>query len=352
MLKNTLRAFTLVELIVVITIIGILSTVGFVSYSWYLAGARDSNRVSQLTKLSDSLQVYSASRTLPLPDNNVEITASGTTVAYQWFVWVDVLETIDYTNGWVDPKDESFYTYYLTRDRNSLQLMALMEEEQSVTWLPTLQTWNKAYGQFEDRFPKVYGRKLWVLTELWTNTPVQLLTEFDESTPFNILGQTQTFVAHISDDEKIEATGAALWAAIPNAICSRIKQTWAGQGNGLYTINPNGTEYKVYCDMETAGGWWTLLARSVEGGTWGFTINTPTWSITDLNSPYVFWNPGGLEYTELLLGAYTLARSITNSDIQATTTIALDVNGATLGASGITWAGPGFQWEQGMIFAR
>ncbi|NDK10016.1 prepilin-type N-terminal cleavage/methylation domain-containing protein [Candidatus Gracilibacteria bacterium] len=46
--RFSLRAFTLVELIVVITIIGILSTIGFVSYSNYLKGAQDSNRFSQL----------------------------------------------------------------------------------------------------------------------------------------------------------------------------------------------------------------------------------------------------------------------------------------------------------------
>ena len=78
-------AFTLVELIVVITIVGILSTVGFVSYSGYLTGARDSNRISQLTKLSDSLQVYAATRSLPLPDDAINITASGSSnvIAYQ-----------------------------------------------------------------------------------------------------------------------------------------------------------------------------------------------------------------------------------------------------------------------------
>jgi len=56
-----------------------------VSYSGYLTGARDSNRFSQLTKLSDSLQTYAASKSLPLPDDYIEITASGASnvFAYQ-----------------------------------------------------------------------------------------------------------------------------------------------------------------------------------------------------------------------------------------------------------------------------
>jgi len=115
---------------VVITIVGILSTVGFVSFSGYLASARDSNRYSQLTKLSDSLQTYATTKSLPLPDDYIEITASGanTVLAYQGYIGTDVLETIDYTNGGKDPKDDSFFTYYLTKDRKSLQLLALMEE--------------------------------------------------------------------------------------------------------------------------------------------------------------------------------------------------------------------------------
>jgi prepilin-type N-terminal cleavage/methylation domain-containing protein len=84
MQKFNFKAFTLVELIVVITIVWILSTIGFVSYSGYLTWARDSNRISQMVKLSDSLQVYSATKSLPLPDNYVEIHASWSVIAYQW----------------------------------------------------------------------------------------------------------------------------------------------------------------------------------------------------------------------------------------------------------------------------
>jgi len=76
MLNSRIRAFTLVELIVVITIVWILSTVGFVSYSWYLTWARDSNRISQLVKIGDSLQVYAANKSLPLPDDYVEVHSS------------------------------------------------------------------------------------------------------------------------------------------------------------------------------------------------------------------------------------------------------------------------------------
>lgn len=180
------KGFTLVELIVVITIVWILSTVGFVSYSGYLAWARDSNRFSQLTKLSDSLQVYAATKSLPLPDDYIEISASGTVIAYQGYAGVDVLETIDYTNGGKDPKDDSYYTYYLTKNRKSMQLLAFMEEQGSVAQNASLNSLltgemrPQAYGaNYENRFPKAYGSKLWVLTsadEDTLHTPVQELS--------------------------------------------------------------------------------------------------------------------------------------------------------------------------------
>jgi len=223
MKKNNILAFTLVELIVVITIVWILSTVGFVSYSWYLTGARDSNRFSQLTKLSDSLQIYAASKSLPLPDDYIEITASGASnvIAYQWYVWVDVLETIDYTNWGKDPKDDSYFTYYLTKDRQSLQLMTLMEESGSVA----LQNNTTYAADYSERFPKVYGKKMWVLTEIDTNTPIQEVSAVNTAWFLDIVNTVTEFTAHISDDETIQGTGSLLLASNPNANCDRIKQT-------------------------------------------------------------------------------------------------------------------------------
>lgn len=54
-----IRGFTLVELIVVITILAILSTVAFLSFKGYSASARDSVRLSDLGNISKGLTVYS-----------------------------------------------------------------------------------------------------------------------------------------------------------------------------------------------------------------------------------------------------------------------------------------------------
>ena len=295
--------FTLVELIVVITIVGILSTVWFVSYSGYLTWARDSNRVSQLTKLSDSLQVYSASKSLPIPDNYVEITASGTTIAYQWEVWVDVLETIDYTNGWKDPKDGSYYTYYLTKDRKSIQLMAMMEEERS-KWFSFLYPQKVQAIDYEERHPVVYGRKLWILTQDVTNTPIQMLTQY-KNQDFDVVNETAIFTAHLSNDEKLIWASEVLQASIHNSNCNRIKQVWAARGNWIYTLNLRWDwEIEAYCEMETAWWGWTLVSRPhVDSTESQFTKH---WSVRDDDYSYSIWivanwaviSSGELSFTE------------------------------------------------------
>lgn len=348
---SNLRGFTLVELIVVITIIWILATVWFVSYSNYLTGARDSNRISQMVKISDSLQVYSTTKNLPLPDDYINITASGAVnvIGYQGYLWVDVLETIDYTNGGIDPKDKWYFTYYVSQDRQSMQLLALMEEDGGIAYTPKY--WQVHAEVYPNRFPKVYGRKLWILTQIDTNTPAQEITGI---TTVDIVTTTNQYVAHISDDVKLEWAGTVLRASIPNANCNRLKQTSGVNTDGLYTINPRGSwEVQVYCNMETAWGGWTLVARWVIGGNWVLNLANNVGTVTNLNAPYTL-SITNLSYTESMLASYLSSRTISTSKQIATTSATLVVSWSTLTSTLITgWTpGDGYNGKPGMLFVK
>jgi hypothetical protein len=79
-------------------------------------------------------------------------------------------------------------------------------------------------------------------------------------------------------------------------------------GNGLYTLSPfggNGETVEAYCDMETQGGGWTLVGRSVEGAAFGaeFGWSAATGDVQDLSQPYSFNATGHrLEFANILVG--------------------------------------------------
>jgi prepilin-type N-terminal cleavage/methylation domain-containing protein len=56
-MRNTKSAFTLVELIVVITILAILGTIAFISLQGYSADARNSKRTSDIGNIQSAMSL-------------------------------------------------------------------------------------------------------------------------------------------------------------------------------------------------------------------------------------------------------------------------------------------------------
>jgi len=209
---ETAKWFTLVELIVVVTILAILATIGFVSYSSYLTGVRDTNRLAQLVSIHDWLALYSTRKELPLPDENIEIKIGTSEVIwYQWYAWSNTLETIDFTKGWVDPKDKSYFTYYLTKDRKFFQLLAHLEEEIDNVSNNTLIADTLAVN-YDSRIVTTYGKELWVLTDV-SNTPAQELPLLSSAWEVDI-SSTTDYRAYFDDVTMFEWNGAELAAKV------------------------------------------------------------------------------------------------------------------------------------------
>ena len=259
MLKNK-HAFTLVELIVVVTIIAILWTVWFISYSNYLLWARDSSRISQVTRISDALQVHITSSRLPLPTDFVRLENNWVLFAYQGTLWEDVLQTIDYSSTAKDPRDDTEYTYLVTGSRNNFQILMHLEDPSNLQ-----SSLSQSYANLSNRYVKVIWSRLWALVEADSLTPLERLwiSVFDITDP-----TTERFRAYIWDDEYVEWTPQELQEL--NQVIRDRGRGWRVENNSFTCFDP---EWVFPCSL-LAG--WSWGGWSGGWGGWGPTP-WPAW---------------------------------------------------------------------------
>ena len=301
-------AFTLVELIVVITILAILSTIWFVSYSSYLAWARDWNRIAQLKAISEWLHLYWTDHSLPSPDEtSVDIMNWWTKIATQWYVWKNVLETITYSTEWIDPKDKIYFSYYLTKNKKYFQLMWWLEEDNQYLNSST-------FGiDYANRFPTVFWDKLWILTTT-DNIPLQESTwSIDISNVW-----TLEYIAHLKDWDSFSWTWTTF--QVLEYLSEEWWRGWSVDDNSLTYVDLDAQipENYPWCDTADITVWtvtiaacnvWTNIAATSSGDTiwywdyiqfgksdnswvnWteldNYDWNAPGW--TDLGSANYWW---------------------------------------------------------------
>jgi len=131
------RAFTLVELIIVITILAILATIAFMSFQGYMKDSRDAVRVSDLTSASKGLSIFfTKAGVYPETESGITLTASGTPIGYQWYLWASVVRAINMNQVPLDPVDQTRYIYSTSAWKTKFQLMAYTENSNLVSVLP------------------------------------------------------------------------------------------------------------------------------------------------------------------------------------------------------------------------
>ncbi len=172
MINTNKKAFTLVELIVVITILAILWTIWFISLQWYSSEARDSKRVTDLWQIRTGIQVYQAKEwVVPEPNDSITVWSGSTIYTIQWYAWTWTLRNIKVNDDAKDPLEENYYTYTTNWSKTKFQLLTLLENNNTAynNVIP------KTYANYETRKPYVIWDKLWTLLEPTTNTPIQEL---------------------------------------------------------------------------------------------------------------------------------------------------------------------------------
>lgn len=126
------KAFTLVELIVVITILAILWTIAFISFQWYSKTSRDSVRISDMNNIEKAMELfYLDVNKYPEPSHFNGITYSWSIVLwYQWLFWDQTKNNLRYLDKLpVDPLSQKEYTYSVTNNKQEYELAWIRESE-------------------------------------------------------------------------------------------------------------------------------------------------------------------------------------------------------------------------------
>ncbi len=109
------RGFTMIEILVVVTIIGLLAGVGAVSYSQFVKKARDARRQADLENVRSALEQYRSDvETYPITDYDGLSTELTSPIKY--------IETIP-----LDPKPTTQVYYYTSSSGDDYKLGAFLE---------------------------------------------------------------------------------------------------------------------------------------------------------------------------------------------------------------------------------
>lgn len=123
------KAFTIVELVVVITVIAILSTIWFISYTSTLSDARNSTRISDMWNLKMWLKNHKFQNwSYPIPGSPFDITNSWTIIK-QWLLNNQVY-TQEIVKKPTDPLVKwQYYLYSTTSNKLFFQIAMSLEED-------------------------------------------------------------------------------------------------------------------------------------------------------------------------------------------------------------------------------
>ena len=198
------KAFTLVELIVVITILAILWTIAFVSLQWYSAISRDSVRISDVSKMKKSLELFHLDAgKYPLPDNYEEVTYSWDILRYQWILWKNVVTNLsrNLTEIPKDPLSNLEYVFSTSWTKNEFELLSLLE------WDLAINTISQTNAATVEVTPKID----WQYNGLFVKTPNYIVP-----VPSIISSEIIPTWWMVLDDTNIKSQIVDGWSNIPS----------------------------------------------------------------------------------------------------------------------------------------
>ena len=190
-----------------------------------VAESNDDIRIRHLELIKKSIQTTLARGVaLPLPEDAVTITFGEDTLLHQGKAGLAFFNTL-WLNVLLDPKTGAQYEYALSADGTKYQVIATLDKNN---------TGSMIYSVGEEAF-MMRNKAGEIITRTWVGVST----------------------LDISDSEARKK----LWLS-PLKSCQEIftfKNTFSLPKSGVYSIDIDGRETKVFCDMQTDGGGWTLF---------------------------------------------------------------------------------------------
>lgn len=130
-LKFNRKGFTLVELIVVITILAILWSIAFIVFSEYTATARNTTRTADMANIQKVIELYATQTwNLPKTTNGASITLNWNEVWSQWtFGDTSITEVWTISRPILDPLWGNEYVYSVSESMNQYQVAWVLEAD-------------------------------------------------------------------------------------------------------------------------------------------------------------------------------------------------------------------------------
>lgn len=172
-MRTNNTALTLVELIVMITILGILLTIAMINLSWHGRTSRDSLRISDVSSIGKALELYALDYwEYPNPTDYTTVTYSWANVWNQWIFSGSVLKDIErLSNIPLDPLTNNGYAYSINRLKSKYQLATSLE-----WWVAHFNMVNSSYADWKIYWTAfVKWNYLWVVTDTQTGSTTYLL---------------------------------------------------------------------------------------------------------------------------------------------------------------------------------
>ena len=158
-----IKAFTLVELLVTISIISILSTLWFIAYNNYVVDSRDTNRVSQVQNIWDWLEFALAREQEISIIDPLFITIDWEEYSRQWEINDSILKKIKFSWSWEDPSTKEPYILNLATNNKDYDILSFLESPSNA---PNQTNKDDFVLTDESKLAYVYWKNnIWVFTD-------------------------------------------------------------------------------------------------------------------------------------------------------------------------------------------